>query len=126
MTTAAERKRILLIDDTPTYLALLNHTLKDDYDILIAKDGEEGLSIAKKVLPDLILLDVVMPGISGHEVLKTIKSDEEMSHIPVILATGDTGDGSDEKGYKLGAFDYIKKPFTVTEVKTKVDSIMQA
>ena len=118
------RKKILLIDDTESFLYILNDILMNDYETIIAKNGEDGLETAKLVMPDLILLDVVMPGLSGYDVLQTLKADDKMKAIPVILITGMDSQGDVAKGYKLGAVDYIKKPFKRALVKDKIDSIM--
>ena len=113
----SEKKKILLIDDTETFLFMLTQILKDDYNLAIAKNGEDGLEIAKEQTPDLILLDIVMPGMSGYDVLKELKSDAKMKHIPVILITGNS---PEDEGYSLGAAGYIKKPFVKSTVKERV------
>jgi len=125
MVAVAERQKILLIDDTPAILHVLNNILKDDYDIIVAKSGEQGLLSAKKFLPDLILLDVLMPGLSGYDVLETLKSDDVTKSIPVMLISGMDSDEDEVKGYELGAADYIKKPFVGAAVKHRVDFNMQ-
>ena len=120
-----EKKKILIIDDTDTYLLILNDILKDDYDTSISMDGEDGLETARIIMPDLILLDVMMPGMSGYEVLETLKADETMKSIPVILISGKGSEKNEAKGYELGAAGYIKKPFDKTVVKDTVDSMMK-
>lgn len=125
MAAMADRQKILLIDDTPAILHVLNNILKDDYGILVAKSGEQGIISAKKFLPDLILLDVLMPGLSGYEVLEMLKSDETTKSIPVVLISGMDSDEDELKGYELGAADYIKKPFVGAIVKYRVDFNMQ-
>lgn len=118
------RKKILLIDDTASFLYILNHMLSDDYDKIFAKNGEEGLDMAKEIMPDLILLDIVMPGISGYDVLKTLKADEEMKHIPVVLITGNDSEIDKSKGHELGATAYITKPFKKAVVKKTIESVL--
>jgi len=114
------KKKILIIDDTETFLYILNHILREDYITMISKSGEDGLEVAKEQKPDLIVLDVMMPGMSGYEVLAALKSDPEMKSIPVILATGNNTADDETQGYALGAIDYIKKPFVKSAVKERV------
>ncbi|MCL1844043.1 MAG: response regulator [Defluviitaleaceae bacterium] len=119
------KKKILIVDDTETFLYILNHILKDDYITSVAKNGDECFEAAKSQKPDLILLDVIMPGLSGYDVLKLLKSDDELKHIPVIMITGKKSDESESEGYALGAVDYITKPFIKDVVKNRIDSVMQ-
>ena len=114
---------ILLVDDNPTNLQVLFQTLEGiGCKLLIAKDGEMALSIAGKALPDLILLDIMMPGIDGYEVCRRLKNSQATSDIPVIFlsALGDTEDKV--KGFQLGAVDYITKPFQPDEVIARVNT----
>ncbi|MCL2398176.1 MAG: response regulator [Defluviitaleaceae bacterium] len=119
-----ERKRVLMIDDTEAYLLILNDILKDDYDTIIAKNGADGLELINMIMPDLIILDLIMPDLSGYDVLKTIKANETLKAIPVILITGKDSKEDMEKGYELGATNYIRKPFDSFTVKEVVDSII--
>lgn len=114
---------ILLVDDNPTNLQVLFQTLEGiGCKLLIAKDGEMALAIAGKALPDLILLDIMMPGIDGYEVCRRLKNSQATSDIPVIFlsALGDTEDKV--KGFQLGAVDYITKPFQPDEVIARVNT----
>lgn len=114
---------ILLVDDNPTNLQVLFQTLEGvGCKLLIAKNGEMALSIAGKALPDLILLDIMMPDIDGYEVCRRLKNNPATSDIPVIFlsALGDTGDKV--KGLQLGAVDYITKPFQPDEVIARVNT----
>jgi len=114
------KKKILLVDDTDAFLYILTHILKHDYTLAVSKSGEDGIEIAKEEKPDLILMDIMMPGMSGYEALAALKADADTRHIPVILSSGKTSDEEVASGLALGAADYIKKPFVVTEVKEKV------
>jgi len=116
----SEKQSILIIDDTPIILRTLSDMLKQDYNVSFAKSGEQGLEIAKTNMPDFILLDVVMPGMSGFDTLRVLKSDGITKHIPVALITGSDSEADEERGYELGAVDYIKKPFVVNVVKHRV------
>ena len=114
---------ILLVDDQPSNLQLLSQTLKDSgCRLLFAKDGESALSIARKVQPNLILLDIMMPGIDGFEVCRRLKSSVDTKSIPVIFlsALDDTRDKV--RGLQLGAVDYVAKPFQPEEVIARVNT----
>jgi len=114
---------ILLVDDNPTNLQVLFQTLEGvGCKLLIAKNGEMALAIAGKALPDLILLDIMMPDIDGYEVCRQLKTNPATSGIPVIFlsALGDTQDKV--KGLQLGAVDYITKPFQPDEVIARVNT----
>jgi putative two-component system response regulator len=115
--------QILLVDDNPTNLQVLYQTLTGrDSRLLVAKDGPQALSIAARVRPDLVLLDIMMPGMDGHEVCERLKSDPQTCDIAVIFlsALDDTKDKV--KGFELGAVDYISKPFQAEEVIARVDT----
>ncbi|MGE8357481.1 MAG: response regulator, partial [Microvirgula sp.] len=81
------RPTLLLVDDEPVNLQLLRHTLQDDYRLLFARDGSRALALARAEQPDLILLDIMMPGLSGHEVCRTLKQSPSTADIPVIFVT---------------------------------------
>lgn len=115
-----QKPRILIIDDTPIMLRLLNTILRDDYDMMFAKSGGKGIESAKKDTPDMILLDIMMPDMSGFDVLTALKSDETTESIPIILMTASDSIDDEEKGYDLGAVDYIRKPFVNGIVKRRV------
>ena len=104
---------ILVIDDTPENLSLMQALLKEDYTIKGANHGERGLQIAlMEPRPDLILLDIMMPGIDGYEVCARLKNDPRTEHIPVIFLTARTEVQDVEQGFALGAVDYIAKPIS--------------
>lgn len=116
----AGKLRILIVDDQAINIRTLNQVFKDDYVVLMAMNGEQAIEQAKSQKPDLILLDVVMPGISGHEVCKVLKSDRETEDIPIIFVTSQA-DGIDEAfGFALGAVDFISKPINPATVMARV------
>ena len=117
------QETILLVDDNPTNLQVLYQTLEGHgYKLLIAKNGEDALKIAAKIKPALILLDIMMPGMDGYEVCKRLKSDPELTPSTVIFLSA-LDDAKDKiKGLKLGAVDYITKPFQFEEVIARVDT----
>ena len=116
-------EKILLVDDNPTNLQVLFQSLEGrGYNLLVAKNGEIALSIARKALPNLILLDIMMPGIDGYEVCRQLKADPLTREIPIIFlsALGDTKDKV--QGLDLGAVDYVTKPFQPDEVIARVST----
>lgn len=115
-----EKSKILIIDDEPTNRLILKETLKVEYDIVFASEGMEGIELAKKILPDLILLDIMMPGMSGHEVCKLIKSDPTTLHIPIIFISAMSEIEDETLGFSLGAVDYISKPIRPAIVMARV------
>ncbi|GMR25003.1 MAG: hypothetical protein BMS9Abin39_0277 [Ignavibacteria bacterium] len=119
-------KRILVIDDLPENVFMLQERLEHEgYEILTAYDGKGGIEKAQSELPDLILLDVMMPDINGLEVCKTLVNNEKTSDIPIILVTAKTGAEDTKEGLNAGAYDYIKKPFNKIELLARVKSALK-
>jgi phosphoserine phosphatase RsbU/P len=117
----SEAKTILLVDDEPANIQIVNSILKDIYKTRIATSGAKALELANQVpAPDLILMDVLMPGMNGYEVCSRLKSDERTRDIPVIFLTGQTDIDDETKGFEVGAVDYIHKPFSPAVVKARV------
>jgi len=117
------RATLLIVDDSVTNIEVLVNLLKDDYKIKIAKNGKKALEIVEKSEQiDLILLDVVMPEMDGYSVCKELKNNPQTSHIPVVFITGNDMAQDEEYGLRLGAIDYIKKPFHPTIVKMRVQN----
>jgi two-component system, OmpR family, alkaline phosphatase synthesis response regulator PhoP len=119
-------KRILVIDDLPENVFMLQDRLEHEgYIVLTAYDGKSGIEMAKKNLPDLILLDVMMPDITGFEVCKTLVNDKATEAIPIILVTAKSEASDIKEGLEAGAFDYIKKPFNRIELLARVHSALK-
>jgi putative two-component system response regulator len=117
---------ILLVDDNTTNLQILRETLDGQgYKLLVAKNGPGALTIAHKALPDLILLDIMMPEMDGYEVCEKLKEDENTKHIPVIFITAMTADEDEARGLGLGAVDYITKPIVPELVRARVRSHLE-
>jgi two-component system cell cycle response regulator len=121
-----EAMQILLVDDNTNNLNVLRETLElRDYEVMIAKNGETALKIATRMEPDLILLDVMMPGISGFETCRRLKEDDVTQKIPVIFLTAKAGPEDIVEGFKSGGVDYISKPFQIDEVLAKSETHIQ-
>ncbi|WP_223881510.1 response regulator [Affinibrenneria salicis] len=114
------RQTILLVDDEIANLQVLRHTLQKDYRLLFARDGRKALELTHLDRPDLILLDIMMPGLSGYEVCKTLKQDARTSAIPVIFVTALADTANERQGLEIGAVDYISKPFNPSIVRARV------
>ncbi len=119
-------KKILVIDDLPENIFILQDRLvQEGYEVNTAYGGTDGMEKAYSTLPDLILLDVMMPDMSGLEVCKTLVNDEKTKHIPIILVTAKAGAEDTKEGLEAGAFDYIKKPFNRVELMARVKSALK-
>ena len=121
MTELSECK-ILIVEDIEANIDILMDALGDDYDVSVAMDGETALENLEIEVPDIILLDIMMPGMDGYEVCSRIKANKAMAEIPIIFLTAMTDINSKTKGFELGAVDYITKPFEILEVKDKVNN----
>ena len=117
------RKMVLIVDDTPTNLGVISGALKDLYKTKVATDGQKALALAMAAdKPDLILLDVRMPGMDGYEVCSRLKADPATREIPVIFLTGQTSPDDETRGFEVGAVDYVHKPFSPAVVRARVRS----
>lgn len=114
-------KKLLIIEDEEVLLSLLQKKLiAEGYDVSIAENGEKGLEVMRKAMPDLILLDIVMPDMNGYEVCERLKTNEETKNIPILFITSSTDEESIMKAYHLGAIDYVTKPFKSVELIARV------
>ncbi len=116
----SDLKNVLIVDDTETNIDILLEILDDDYEVSVATDGESCLEFIEDELPDLILLDIMMPGMDGYEVCSRLKADKRTSHIPVVFITAKDDASDRQRGLELGALDYIAKPFDTAVVKETV------
>ena len=114
------RPVLLLVDDEPLNLQVLRQILQDEYRLLFAKDGMKALELAEREVPDLILLDVMMPSMSGHEVCKKLKQNVLTTHIPVIFVTALSEEVDEAQGFDAGAVDYITKPVSPLVVRARI------
>lgn len=114
------RPTLLLVDDEPANLQILRHTLQQDFRLLFAKDGFKALELAQRELPDLILLDIMMPQLSGYEVCQALKADQSTRHIPIIFVTALWQPNDEKMGLGMGAVDYIFKPFNPAILQARI------
>lgn len=121
-------KTILLVDDEEAVLELISATLSydDSYRFILARDGEEALSVARRDKPDLILLDILMPKKDGYHVCRALKQDPETSHIKVLILTALTQDLEYQRAVESGADGYLTKPFSPLELLAKLNMSLSA
>jgi DNA-binding response OmpR family regulator len=127
MSEAGERERplVLVADDDEDILALVSLQLeRGNMEVIQARNGEEALALAEERQPDLAVLDVMMPGLNGYEVVKRLRATEEAGRMPMILLTARAGGGDASYGYQVGADDYIKKPFSPAELRERVEALL--
>ena len=118
-----QRQTVLVVDDAPPNIQVVNSILKNTYKVRIATNGEKALeSVKMSPPPDLILLDVMMPGMDGYEVCTHLKTDPLTKDIPVIFLTGQTETADETRGFEVGAVDYIHKPFSPAVVQARVQT----
>lgn len=120
-------KRILLVDDEPSILLSLKFLMEQEgYDVQTATDGDEALQAVSEKLPDLILLDIMMPKRDGFEVCQTIRANPDWKETKIILLTAKGREVDQEKGLALGADDYVTKPFATQELVKKVKMVLES
>lgn len=118
-------KKILIVDDEPNILMALEYTFKkNNFEVFIARDGQEALDILKNQQPDIIILDVMMPNVDGFETLKQIKNDERLQHCKVLFLSAKNKEKDIEKGLELGANLYVVKPFSIKKLVEQVHELL--
>lgn len=119
-------KTILVVDDEQDLLDLMEIILGGEgFNIITASNGQEAINKLKETIPDLVLLDVMMPIMDGWQTLKNIKTTKETSHLPVVMVTAKIGDDDRMRGLREGATDYIGKPFAPREVVNRIKTILK-
>src|SRR5215831_5271252 len=117
---------VLLVDDAKTNLDILVEGLKADHKLSLALNGEIALQIAQKTPPDLVLLDIVMPGMDGYEVCRRLRQKPETAEVPIMFLSSLEEVQNKTRGFEVGANDYLTKPFDMLEVKARVRSLLKA
>ncbi|AXE18513.1 response regulator [Runella rosea] len=116
--------KIVIVDDEPNILMSLEFLMKKEgYKVFIARDGEEAVDIVRTEIPDVVLLDIMMPKVDGYEVCRFIKSSPEYQHAKVIFMSSKSRETDLQKGYDLGADLYIPKPFSTRDMVAKVNAL---
>lgn len=120
-----EKPTVLVVDDAPDSIEILNRILQDDYQVIFATDGPMALKMVRQQNPDIILLDVAMPGMDGYQVCRELKADPVTQAIPVIFVTAKESDEDQEMGFRIGAADYLTKPVRAAVVRVRVHNQLQ-
>ena len=119
-------KKILIVDDEPNIVMALEYTFKkNNFEVFIARDGQEALDILENQLPDIIILDVMMPMVDGFATLEQIKKDKRLKHCKVIFLSAKNKEKDIEKGLSLGANLYVVKPFSIKKLVEQVNELIQ-
>lgn len=118
-------KKILVVDDDPYILMSLEFLMKKNgYDVMVARNGTEALDIVEKQLPDLVLLDIMMPDVDGYEICKHIKASKKLKDAKVVFMSAKSKEADIKKGYDLGASLYITKPFSTREMMKQIKELI--
>lgn len=117
---------MLIVDDNPDIISFLNMMFNSSFNVLLASNGKDGLNLAREYVPDIIIADVMMPVMSGLEMCRTLKVDEQTSHIPVIMLTARVEDEQQLEGLETGADDYIIKPFNPSLLKRRITNLLES
>lgn len=126
MKDPAARKRILVAEDDDAIAALLVKTLSLDHEVTLARNGHEALSLAGKLRPDLLVLDVMMPGMDGFQVSRLVRKLEGLGKVPIVFVTAKDRPADVIKGIQYGARHYITKPFKLSDVREKIAKILKS
>lgn len=120
------RKKILIVDDEPNIVMSLEYTFKKhDFEVFIARDGSEALEILKHQIPNVVLLDIMMPNVDGYQTLTQIKSTDSLKDTKVVFLTAKNKASDIEKGLKLGADKYLTKPFSVKKIVSEILELLE-
>jgi DNA-binding response OmpR family regulator len=118
-------RKILIVDDEPNIVMSLEYTFKkNNFEVFIARDGQEALDILQNQLPDIIILDIMMPLVDGFETLEQIKKNEKLQHCKVMFLSAKNKESDIEKGMALGADAYLTKPFSIKKVVDQVNELL--
>lgn len=117
--------RIIVIEDDPHILKLISQTLlREGYEVITASDGSEGLRKVQENHPHLVVLDISLPGLDGYQICHQLRSEQATSQLPVIMVTAMSRPSDQRRGFENGADDYLPKPFMLSELVTRVQSLL--
>ncbi len=117
--------KVLLVDDEPNILLSLKFLMqKEGYEVLVAENGDEALALARQRLPDLVILDVMLPSPNGYEVCQAMRADPQLTGLYIMMLTAKSNPAEREKGLAMGANDYVSKPFSNRELVDKVRAVL--
>ncbi|MEZ4837772.1 response regulator transcription factor [Flavobacterium sp.] len=118
-------KKILLVDDEPNIIMSLEYTFKkQNFEVFIARDGQEALDILKNEQPDVIILDIMMPNVDGYATIESVKKNDKLSDCKVIFLSAKNKESDIEKGMQLGADAYMTKPFSIKKLVEQVNELL--
>ncbi len=120
-----EIKKVLVVDDDPYILMSLEFLMKKNgFDVMVARNGKEALELVDKQLPNVVLLDIMMPDVDGYQICTHIKKSAKLKHTKIVFISAKTKETDVQKGYDLGASLYIKKPFSTRELAKQINALM--
>lgn len=118
-------KKIVIVDDEPNIVMTLEYAMKKKgYKVFIARDGEEALSIISNVVPDLVVLDIMMPKVDGYKTLEKIKSNDDLKDCKIVFLSAKNKESDIEKGLRMGAHKYLTKPFSVKKIVSELETLL--
>ncbi len=124
--TKRSMKKILIVDDEPNIIMSLEYTFKkSNFEVFIARDGQEALDILQNETPDAIILDVMMPNVDGYATITEIKKDEKLQHCKIVFLSAKNKESDIEKGLGLGANAYMTKPFSIKKLVDKINELIE-
>ena len=118
------KRTVLVVDDEKVVLDMVSEALEDKFAVSAVNDGRKAFSVLERIRPDVILLDLKMPGLDGYDVIQRLKTNQEYKDIPVIFLTAVTDEYTETKCFEAGAEDYICKPFTANALTARIERVL--
>ncbi len=118
------KRTVLVVDDEKVVLDMVSEALEDKFSVSAVNDGQKAFSVLERIRPDVILLDLKMPGMDGYDVIQRLKTNQEYKDIPVIFLTAVTDEYTETKCFEAGAEDYICKPFTANALTARIERVL--
>ena len=117
--------KILVVEDNPAFQRLLALALSEaGYEVIVANDGADGLKKAREYHPQLIILDIMLPGMDGYEVCRYMRSDPQLANLPILMLTAKAGPRDEQEGFRAGADDYLTKPVDLSELMQRIQTLL--